>query len=1217
MEAKMQNELKVGSQGTSGCKTLIAALVLSVGCIASALPAAAQTNLGTVSGTVSDPTGAKVPGAVITVTQVGTNYVTTGKSNDKGDYTIPFLNPGTYTVTVTAPTFKTETENSVVLTSGDNKEVDFSVKTGAASDTVTVLSENSLVDTGTADIATTLSQQEVTDLPNNGRNPYVLATLAAGVLNGGSGGYFQGHSGNYTNPFSGVAVQLITNGISGHNRLFLNGIPNDPAERLSGPSYTGFVPSPEAVQEVKVSSSIYDAQVGHGDGTTTNIVVKNGTNSLHGAAYYAFQNTYLNANLYQNKYSNPIVPRGNDQLNQTGFVVDGPVVIPHLYNGKDKTFFLFAFERFQSHNVNQFSAELPSPAELKGDFRALCTTFDSTGFCTNGTQLYVPNSPTVGGTGANKNYRTQFFPFNQIASAINPTGAAIASYFPDSSKANISGAGPFDINYNSPENGYESKYPSFTIRGDQQITQNNRLNVIYFQAGLAQVFPTEGFDKGIATQGYGYSVYRRTKGGALDDQHIFSPTTVLDTRFGLNYHPFGLHYPGENFDVSKIGIQGNFPVSSFPGASLGGNYPNLQAGAAGQESTDTTGSLESVLTKVAGAHTLKFGVDYSIKRYNVHTPLDGFGQFSYVGAFTELDSVDGVSSTTANPAEQSGDSLADLLLGYPTSGSYGINASYAQQQIYVAPFVQDSWRVSNKLTMTLGGRWDYEAPITERFNKVVNGWCFTCTNPLQSQVSGLTLNGGLTYANAQNRSAYPKYFKAFQPRVGLAYQLTPTTSLRAGYGIIYLNTLYSPIGTGYTQSTSYQGQITGQSAPQTSISNPFPNGLVLPTGNGAGLSTSIGQSPSFVDPNHVPPRSAQYTLNVQQEFPGKWVLQVAYVGANPNHLEVSHNIDILPAQYWNQGAAGIAYVNTTLPNPMAGLIPQNATLNKSTIYRYYLLLPYPQFSSVTELYSSIGKAPYNAMQIQVKHPMSHHYSIQGNFTWDKVIARNGYIDNYAAAIGKLESIQDGSPTMFGNIFGTLELPKLLKQPAWERLPIGGWKFNSVVRLENGPLLSGPSTYAIIGSPNVKNRNLYHQYNTCYETYNSDYATYTVQPTTINGSGSVTKQACDANNPGPVFQQLIPYQSQNSSPSLNLRQIGIKPLVDMSLFKSFEFGESKSFEIRGEYFNVFNTTEWGGPGGLGASNAGSAASGVTAAHPLGLLSQQNDARIGQLTARINF
>lgn len=251
----------------------------------------AQRYLGSISGEVADASGAKIPGAQVKATEAATNFVSSALTSGAGAYTFPSLQPGTYTVSITAPGFRVETRTGLVLTAGQTQKADFNLTAGAASETIEVTADNTLLDSGSANIATTLSTREVTDLPNVGRNPFVMATLAAGVTNGGSGGYFQGKSSQFTQPFSGVAVQIVADGSGGHNRLTLDGIPDDPAERFSGAGYTGFVPSPEAVQEVKVQTSIFDAQVGHGNGTVTNTVVRTGGNKLHGAAYYVFQNT--------------------------------------------------------------------------------------------------------------------------------------------------------------------------------------------------------------------------------------------------------------------------------------------------------------------------------------------------------------------------------------------------------------------------------------------------------------------------------------------------------------------------------------------------------------------------------------------------------------------------------------------------------------------------------------------------------------------------------------------------------------------------------------------------------------------------------------------------------------------------------------------------------------------------------------------------------------
>ncbi len=307
-------------------KTLICVATVLLG-ILTLTQAHAQRFLGGLSGTVSDPTGAIVSGAQVVAVEDSTKFKTEVTTSAVGAFSMPTLSPGTYTVSVTAKGFKTETRVNVVLTAGQVVQFDFSLSPGNVTQTIQVVAETaSLMDTGSPTVATTLDSQEVADLPNEGRNPYVLATLTPGVVDTASGGYFEGHSSQYTNPYSGVAVQVTTFGITGHNRLTLDGIPNDAPERFSGASYTNFVPSPDAVQETKVENGTFDAQVGHGDGVVSHVVIKSGANSLHGSAYYVFENTYLDANTYDRNASGE--PRPNNQVNQPGLGMDGPVVLP-------------------------------------------------------------------------------------------------------------------------------------------------------------------------------------------------------------------------------------------------------------------------------------------------------------------------------------------------------------------------------------------------------------------------------------------------------------------------------------------------------------------------------------------------------------------------------------------------------------------------------------------------------------------------------------------------------------------------------------------------------------------------------------------------------------------------------------------------------------------------------------------------------------------------
>ena len=1193
-------------------------LTLSFGLTASA---AAQRYLGSIQGEVNDATGAKVPNAVVTAVENSTHFTATVKTNGSGTYTFAALNPGTYTVTSTAAGFKTASNNDVTLTAGQLQQVDFNLSLGEATETVEVVGTNSLLDTGSANIATTLSAQEVSDLPNEGRDPYVMATLAVGVTNNGSGGYFQGHSSQFTNPFSGVAVQIASDGNAGHNRLTLDGIPNDPPERLSGATYAGFTPSPEAVQETKIGTSVFDAQVGHGNGTVTNVVVRGGGNKIHGSAYYAFQNTYLNANLYQNVPNQGLcypgtagcttttIPtrRGNDQLSQAGFVIDGPVFIPKVYDGRDKTFFMISYERYHSHVSNPFTGLMPDDRERAGDFSELCSNFNAAGLCTSGRQIYDPLSPVVGGS------RTVYFPNNNIAGpnsvgvteGLNAAGKALISYYP-SVGSNFSTV----QNYISTDTSYPNNYPSMIGRIDQAFGQKNTMSVILFRSSLTQSNPLEGYPKGIGPAGTGlggYKVYRNTRGGSIDDVQQFNSSTVLDSRLGVVWHPFGLKNPyDQNFDLSTIGIsKAGLPYTSFPGITSNSDGSSIAAGVSGgstntsQVSTSLTDSVEEILSKTFARHSVRFGFEANFLSYNVQPGESGFTGLTIDRTLTQLKPATGDST--------SGNALASLLLGYHNALQYTINPSYALHQNYMAPFVQDDWRVNNKLTVNLGIRWDYESPFTERYNKFVTNFCTTCTSPLQASVTGLTLNGGLQYATGSSRFPYPRDLNNLQPRVGVAYQVFPGTVFRAGYGIIYFNTIEGPIATGYSQNTGntsggtggYNVSAAGQ--PLTTLANPFPTGINLPTGSSLGLASAIGSSISFNDQNHVQPRTQQFAVNIQQQFVGNLQLQIGYVNNRPSDLEVSQNINALPQQYYSTGTDPVAnlanqtFLNTPVTNPMAGKVPANSTLNAATIQRQLLLLPFPEFGSVTKTYQPIGYQRYDALQIQVSKPMKHHVSFQGSLTWDKLISHTTFANNFGPG-SSLTGVVDPGPSLIAVVFGTIELPQFLERPAYQRLLIGGWKLNTVMRAQNGNLIGAPGSVDLIGDPLAgAPRNFQRMFNTCYEDATGALV--------LTHSGVI---ACDSTSPTPAYKQRYSYTIQSNPQFINERQ-RIFPQVDLSAFKQFIVREGVSFEIRGEFFNVGNRPNFGGPGtGLNSSTYG-----------LVTLNQANDPRYGQLTARINF
>jgi hypothetical protein len=1147
-------------------------------------------------------------GANVIAVEGSTQFKTSVVTGTDGTYLMPALQPGTYTITVTAPGFRKETHANVVLTAGQTAEVDMALTPGAVTETVEVASStsSSLIDTTSPNLATTLTAQEVTQLPNEGRNPYSMMMLAPGVV-GTSGttgdtftnkmsAYFVAYGAPFTSSETGGSIG--TGSSTGHSRLTLDGIPNDPTERTVGPEFIGFVPSPEAVQEVKVENGVFDAQIGHGDGFVTNTVLRTGMNQVHGAAYYIFQNTYLNANTYEKVGAG--LPRTNFQVNQTGLVLDGPVYIPKLYNGQHKTYFLFSFERYATHAGSSYSARVPTQTELGGDFSALCSNFNSNGLCTSGIQLYDPLSPVD----ANGN-RTTYFPYNNISSRINATGAAFATYLPSSNVPRATAL--TNPNFIALETSRDSTFPSFIARFDQAIGERNKLSVIGFRSGLTQGQPSFNFPKEIGPNGQGYTTIRNNRGGSLDDVQQLSDTMVLDSRLGVVYHPFGLFYPGNSgFNLSTLGMTTTgLPYNTFPGENMNSDgYVSLGAGAAGQSSTDTLGSLAETLMKIWGRHSVRFGWEGDVIRYDQQTAQSGFGAFGFDRRFTQQN----VNSPVGSEAN-SGDPMASMLLGDFSTATYNVNIAFALQQIYSAPFVQDDWRVNDKLTLNLGARWDYESPNTDRYNRLNSNFCTTCTNPLQASVPSLTLKGGLDFTNSGDRFPYPRDFHNWQPRVGVEYAFRPNTVVRAGFAIIYFNTMEPPFATGYSQSTSYTNTADG-AHPINSMTNPFPAGVTLPTGSSLGLNTGIGQNLNFNDPHHVQPRTADYTVSLQQQFAGNFGLQIAYFGSRATRLDVTHNINFLPAQYYNLGQSEVNYLNNKVANPMAGLIPSNAALNGSTIVQACLLVPYPEFASncsqngtvetssaVTENYSSIGSSPYNSLQIQVSHPMNHHFTVSGNFTWDKLMTHNTYLNPFDT---RLASIQDPSATLIANVFGTLELPRFQSRPYWEREILGGWTFNGVFAGINGTLISAPANVNIIG-PVGQTHPTYARYiNTCYEDTSGQLVMSTA-----------SAPACDSLSPVPAYQERLAYTSRVNSSYIGARTL-IHPRVDASLFKQFVIHKSMTFEIRGEFFNILNTPNLGVAGSGGPTTTlGSLTFGAVP------LVQDNDPRFGQLTARLNF
>ena len=1145
-------------------------------------PLCAQEYLATINGTITDATGAVISGAKVTAENDATRFLSPVTTNQNGAYTIPFLTPGTYSIMVEATGFQSAKRTGIALHASDRSQTDFKLQVGSETQNVTVTAEASQLETGTASLGQVLDKQEITDLPNIGRNPFVMATLMAGTY---SGNFVTGSSSQYNQPYSGTASQMQISGLGNAHRLELNGMPDDAPERLSAVTYTDFVPSPEAVQEVNTQTMLVDAQYGHSDGAVINTIIKTGQNQLHGAAYFILQNTDLNANTYQKNLAHQ--PRSIDKWIQPGFVLDGPVYLPKIYDGHNKTFFTVAYERIQTKTPNPYTAWVPTDAERAGDFSALLQN--------NGIQLYNPNSPVD----SNGN-RTQMFANNNISGAMNPVAAKLIKYYPE---PNVTASG---YNYVSPSDVINDHYWSIITRLDHQLTQNQKLTGLFFRSLRNQLYPSQGFPTG-GIGGPGYSHFRNDTGASLDWVSIFSPSLVLDSRVGFVYHPFSLTNYGTGMDLTTLGFPSGLasalPLQTFPGASFSGGvigYAN-ETGGGGQASQATAVSWTEVLSKSLSTHSLKAGIEFDGLRYNLNTPYSNFGTFSYNRQFTQQNYLTGDS--------KSGDPLASFLLGYPSGGSVAWNIRPAYQQDYWGAFVQDDWRVRRNITLNLGLRWDYEAPMTERYNRMNAGFCYTCTNPLQSQVSGLTLKGGLLFTSPKNRLPYTKDLNDWQPRAGIAWQVSQNLVIRGGFGIIYLPTFDAPGTSGFSASTGYVSSTNEGQTPASSLSNPYPGGIIRPSGNSLGLTTQLGQGLGPVDYEHKPPRLYFGAIGMEYQLPMQTVLQLSYVANTSRRWQVSKGINALPAQYFSQGAT---VLNAKVANPMAGLIPGNANLNGSTITYQNLLVPYPEFGSITEYNRPLGRTSYNAMQMIVRKRFSHGFSAQLDYTWAKEMNKNSYL-NAQDSWDNIYRNEASTPNRIFNVFGSYAIPTLYQQNRISRLILGGWQLNGDLRTNNGSLINTPGgsglrVNPIVQTPQAAQRTMSHQFNTCYIDANG----------VINSGGPInTVGSCTYGDGAPAWKEITSsFTLATTGPYMhNIRTI-VHPVADASLFKKFTIHEKFNFELRGEFFNLFNQVNWGSPNTTITATGTPAKPNLSAFGTLAT-NQTNDPRIGQVTMRINF
>src|SRR3954447_3852405 len=905
---------------------VIAGLILS-------FSSAAQETRATLSGTITDQSGAAVSNATLRLVNVDTSVEITTQSNPLGQYHFLFVNPGNYRVMAEMSGFRKYVREGIQLATTQAATLDVALQLGNLAETVTVASAAPLLEAEKADRGAVIETKAVAELPTITRTPILLATLSPGVV--------------ATNPRydltpfsnSGLTTWSINGSTSLSTEFLLDGSPNTVVYQ-SQPSIA-FVPPSDTVRELKVISNAYDAQYGHNGGGVISIVTNSGTNQMHGSAYEFLKRPWLNANTFANN-SKGITARDYNTLDQYGFSFGAPVWLPKVYNGKDRTFFFASWESYQQNIVfptNDISS-VPTAAQRAGDFSQ---TFTATG------QL-MPIYDPASGHAVGNNWVRDPFPGNKIpTNRIDPVGRAVANLYPLPNTL-TAGSVPWQNNFFYQNDVTWYNFHNFVARVDHNFGEKERIYGRYIWNSQTLHQNSNGIP------GYGADLREGVKannGFLFDSLTVLSANTTFDMRASIlrwvqDYKP----YNWGSYNASVIG----FPQSlidqlqepnRFPTFTIN-SYKNLGPSSGNIWYTgNTTIALQPTLSTIQGRHSLRFGLDFRWNRYANYQSVGSGSLFNIDRGFTR--------SNYLNQDALSGNAIASLLLGTAASGEADYVASPYYSFRYLAPFVQDDIKVSRRLTVNVGLRFDLNLPVTEKYNRANSAFLSQELNPISNRINqsafpGYRVYGGIGFVgqNGSSRSPFNTDWNNWQPRIGAAFQLTSKTVLRGGYGISYINTVSTGSTLGFSQSTAFVSSLDAGRTPATYLSNPFPTGVQRPSGSSAGLATLLGQNLTYSDPTGAYGYVHAFSFGIQQQFPAHIVMDASYVGSRTLDVPTTHGVNELSAANLALGditrAGNAGYLTGQVPNPLNNLLP-GTSYNGSTIPRQQLLRPFPEFGN--------------------------------------------------------------------------------------------------------------------------------------------------------------------------------------------------------------------------------------------------------------------------------
>ena len=1149
-----------------------------------------QNVYGTIAGIVTDNSGAAVTDATITLTNLDTAETHKIQSDASGNYVFVNILPGRYKVEGEKTGFKKFVRQPILVQIESGLKVDVTLQVGAVTEAIEVSGDVPLLQPETNSLGQVVEQRSVTELPLNGRNPLALVQLVPGVVPQG-----QPSAGNSSmsnpvgaNPFALGDFQ-VGGGMAGQSQILIDGVPTNGAYL----NVVTVIPTQDAIEEFKVQTNNLGPEYGRFAGGVINLSTKSGTNKFHGSAYEFIRNKVLNANdFFANRGG---VARPPFTQNQFGVNVGGPIV-------HDKLFFFGSYEGFRQRKGSIFTTWVPTDAERGGDFSGIGTSGTPSALT-----IYDPKT-SAGCTASAATCRTAFTGNIIPAGRIDQTAAALLKYFPEPNQTN------------NPNGNFVESYSAggdvnqYNARVDYTINAKQRLYGRFTYSHILSL-PDNPFGQ-ICTDRCTETT--NAKQVSLGYTIAFSPKTILDlhlgyTRYeyirkplsqGIDLTPFGPNWKALTSQMTYTHIP-QVCVSQQVGDGRWGGGWCAQGTGSGIGAFDDTPSFSPVLSKIIGKHTLKVGGEFRALRNNYYQSNDPAGLFQFDAKMTAANPQNSGNGIAGKDTAAGGNGFASFLLGYGNNGSVTEPARTADQNLYGAIYAGDTFQFTRKLTLNLGVRFDLQGDWTERTNRIV----VLNTNeasPLLAMSPAVkaafpNLKGGYDLVNSSrhsSRTAFPAW-KHVSPRLGVSYQLDQNTVVRLGYGMFYLpvdvrwddaphNLFINSFNTPWL--TTQSDGVT----PKDTLFNPFPSGITPPFGRNQGLIDVQGNGNGASTSNNPAPYVQQWNLDIQRQFPGNLLVDIAYAGSKGTHLPMhSQDLDQLPTQFLPKNAADVANLTALVANPFAGNctgctgpMQSGGVGSNATVKAAQLLLPYPQFDDVAMEEQDNRDSIYHSMQLKVQKRFSAGAQVLATYTISKLI------DNTNSEINWLEA----SPVGWGdananNLRGersldAFDVPQRLVLGAVLDLPFGrgkkfasnatgvankvisGWGIDPIVTFQRGfPVIVGgcPGALSNSGIPNAG----------CARPTRTALSHLT--------SGSKTQKLAQWFDTS-VFTAGSPTDfgfGSDSRTEPNIRDDGIKNF-DIAIFKNTTFGpeDRLGLEFRTEFFNAFNRTQFNPPNGWG-------------------------------------